>query len=478
MDSHPDKALETKIKLSDIINDTTLNINKYPYLLPAIKDGVITPFSVYLAQKKIFFRYSEIEDIYHNLENWIKEGYGIFIPKEYEKYFNFLKNNGILNFSGCILEANCVKTIFETSADFTGATFKGKAPFSYAKFEKGANFTGATFEGEALFSKATFKEWADFSKATFEGRAFFKRVTFNGETDFSNSTFMDVVKFDNSDFKKRVMFNSVNKTPVAKSPINNNNGDLIFGNSYFSFNNCSFDYSCIFDGTVFHRVPDFRFISYKNSNFRFDKTKIISTAELLKIENKKTEESSKVENTYLEISYKYKALKELAIAGNDYRSEIYLFGEELEATRLSLKKNEKPDLEVSNPHIKKFGLSMFKWLADYGRSIVRPIICFIGLGIITIRFGYTLIYNDLLLPVVTDYADYKDIIDYNTATTFSIKVINPLLFNTGYGINLDAIDGPLWLLGIPFIIIILKLLSLLLIFLIGLGIRNEFRIKG
>ncbi|MDI9347582.1 MAG: hypothetical protein QM538_03680 [Methylacidiphilales bacterium] len=64
MDSPPDKALETKIKLSDIINDTTLNINKYPYLLPAIKDGTIKPFSEYVKQMKHYFGYSEKNFIY------------------------------------------------------------------------------------------------------------------------------------------------------------------------------------------------------------------------------------------------------------------------------------------------------------------------------------------------------------------------------------------------------------------------------
>lgn len=104
--------------------------------------------------------------------------------------------------------------------DFSGATFFGSARFGSATFFGEANFSTATFRqpdffgvGRADFSDTTFSSGADFSKATFFGEASFSGVTFGklgffraGRADFSGATFSGEANFLGVTFEKESLF--------------------------------------------------------------------------------------------------------------------------------------------------------------------------------------------------------------------------------------------------------------------------------
>ncbi len=85
--------------------------------------------------------------------------------------------SGLANFRGAI---------FSSDADFSDATFLGRADFHGATFLGRPNFRGAIFNHPTLFRPG---DWADFSGATFFGSACFWSATFFGQANFRTVTF-------------------------------------------------------------------------------------------------------------------------------------------------------------------------------------------------------------------------------------------------------------------------------------------------
>lgn len=85
-------------------------------------------------------------------------------------------------------------------ADFTGATFVGRAWFDYADFADGAGFEGATFTSEAKFLSAVFGGTAWFEDTTFAGEAQFRGTRFEAATVFWRSRFAGPAAFDFAKF--------------------------------------------------------------------------------------------------------------------------------------------------------------------------------------------------------------------------------------------------------------------------------------
>jgi Pentapeptide repeats (9 copies) len=176
---------------------------------------------------------------------------------------------------------------FPLPTDFSSATFVGKVKFSRAQFNSKTDFTLAAFSGEANFSRvqfnagvdllsATFSKDVDFQNAnfvdpgfrsvTFFGRADFGAANFSGTfriTDFSLATFSDIANFGSAVFSNEADFQSATFAEMAIFRSATFHGDADFSeatfNSVIYFNNATFGSDTIFANARFEtQVPDFR----------------------------------------------------------------------------------------------------------------------------------------------------------------------------------------------------------------------------
>ena len=95
---------------------------------------------------------------------------------------------------------------FPAPAGFTDAKFSEHGDFTDAKFSERADFTHATFSKTANFYLATFSELADFIRATFSETADFGDATFSETADFISAGFSGPVTFVWTKFSGRADF--------------------------------------------------------------------------------------------------------------------------------------------------------------------------------------------------------------------------------------------------------------------------------
>ncbi len=140
---------------------------------------------------------------------------------------------------------------FSGRADFESATFSGRADFQSATFSGDADFRSATFSGDADFESATFSRYADFESATFSRYADFESATFSGRADFESATFSRYADFRSATFSGNADFHGQK-----------------FTNDVF-FNGATFEGRADFALATFERVAQFngaRFLSEADFN--------------------------------------------------------------------------------------------------------------------------------------------------------------------------------------------------------------------
>jgi hypothetical protein len=97
-------------------------------------------------------------------------------------------------------QTTVVDGIFKAGCNFGGSKFNGEAQFGGAVFERNLDFRSATFvndtefvlakfQGDATFASSIFEKEATFRNVLFCNRADFTRVQFKGITDFTESKF-------------------------------------------------------------------------------------------------------------------------------------------------------------------------------------------------------------------------------------------------------------------------------------------------
>jgi hypothetical protein len=114
-----------------------------------------------------------------------------------------------------IFEAECDfdKSRFNGEALFGGAVFKGDTGFRSATFVNDTEFVLTQFHGNATFASSIFEKELTIRNAVFRNRVDFPRVQFKGITDFAESKFythgtdhMAGIRFTDSIFSKSTSF--------------------------------------------------------------------------------------------------------------------------------------------------------------------------------------------------------------------------------------------------------------------------------
>jgi uncharacterized protein YjbI with pentapeptide repeats len=112
-------------------------------------------------------------------------------------FFSGDANFSCVTFSG---DANLSSTIFSGDANFSSAIFSKRANFSFAVFSKQALFVSAEISGYANFARVAFSGKAIFRAAAFSENASFLGAVFSGSANFSLVVFSWVADGD-ADFR-------------------------------------------------------------------------------------------------------------------------------------------------------------------------------------------------------------------------------------------------------------------------------------
>ncbi|WDE09109.1 pentapeptide repeat-containing protein [Thalassomonas viridans] len=348
--------------------------------------------------------------------------------------FSYLHFGLITNFRGYVFPINVTfngavfngiadfsKATFARPVDFTRAIFKEESAFHSTTFTTRTNFNEATFLGASDFTLSTFMRRAIFEESTFKGKVTtFREVTFKGQVEFSRVQFFEIVDFINSGFLGPADF------------------DGTMFNSYSSFENSSFLAITDFSNGYFKQVPDFSGAKLHEG-----------TTFYKRYFNRKNKNANS--NGYAKFEDSYRILKKHMIDTNNHTMALKFYSYEQDERIKHL------------PLFKKTPLLLYKWMSGYGVSFVRPLIA-IFMTILVFTLTYTKIYNSL---------SFMEALRFSTANMFPFASGSKLIIS-------DVFRDPLltnFIGTLQALTIIQSLVSLILLFFIGLWAKNTFQMK-
>ncbi len=424
-----------------------------------------------------------------------------------------------------IKDANFFLVEFKRSIEFSGAKFLETANFAVAKIHEMANFSATEFKGSCVFAGSKFFDTSLFRKVKFSQPVNFEAIEFHKHANFTEATFMKACSFSESVFIDKVNFTQavfIGDAFFKQSDFNKNaffNLAIFFGNE-IQFNQITLSSSSnlIFASTrFFHAVPDFRYLT-KSIDIRFNNLVLIAPSELLSTTQKEFRKHiknlSRETTPLLIIHYlrgykkrqwrddnedKYRKLKELAIANHNHEYELKFNGYEMEskiinaanavpfyhaifsnlffpvgllshallsAIFFSIGKEFFNRLKKYKHRIFSIWASQFSiWRAEAKKQILGlPEIIFLKIYKCLSNFGQSIILPAFWLIVLAGVYYLR----FFPSSFDLIKTIMPIpLFvnNFNNGGNIDELG-----FGV-------KSLATVLWFLLGLGIRNNFKIK-
>jgi hypothetical protein len=286
---------------------------------------------------------------------------------------------------------------FSGLALFTGATFGGDANFRSSHFGREAGFDGASFSGLASFGGASFSGNAWFRKAKFSPEepsdvqvdnaefsseeerreARFDSATFGGEARFDSATFGANASFDSATFDGFASF--------AKATFQNE-ANFAAAHSYRVF---------MLEGAGFKMVPNFIQANFEEAP-RLDNVSIPEVRGIWRFMFPFLPGVEASAGT----SAEYRALKRLAIQAHDHTQEYDYFASELKALRGNhdtllpcplnlLRKDEEGErlpMWLGGPRgTGRYWIGLFyEALSNFGRSIVLPLAWW---GLATVGFA-------------------------------------------------------------------------------------------
>lgn len=348
--------------------------------------------------------------------------------------------------------------LFPHGANFSGTTFSGPADFGSATFSDFADFPGATFSDEAFFWSATFSDDADFHSATFSSYTYFKSATFSGYTFFLSATFSDDAFFESATFSGPTFFESATFAFDAR-----------FEGAMFSdradLRSATFSEAADFSDATFKAATSFapmrsRGDKPKGPPVRFARPPRFFGATL----HEDTDWTDVVwpdppgnRDDAIQFRRAYERLKLVMDDQKKVADEHFFLRKELECREI-----EEPGT------LRTFASRIFRLLSDYGWSVERPIL---ALALVW-AFGAELIHI---------FEEYEHTAD---------PTVDRLGFGQAMGLSFSNLFA---FLGLGFHIMRHELTSLttfseivaglqmvagpILLFLLAVGLRNQFRIK-
>jgi uncharacterized protein YjbI with pentapeptide repeats len=382
---------------------------------------------------------------------------------------------------------------FGDETNFTGADFGDAAIFTFATFEHVVSFHGAIFGINPDFSCVTFGDYALFEDAVFGAYADFTGTAFGYLSNFERARFGGHVEFSGLSLEqwngKSHMRLSFNKRHVELWERFDSGPDLFLG---ISFKDACFDGEAIFSGRVFEEIVDFT-----NACFYFPPTfSSITNSVWVDLTGVHFDfvptETLRALTTSSEIPLRLRAFRKVAEETKNHDLERDLYIAEREAERgvhwrhLAEKLKRAP--VTDKPRILGRILSHALWIgvmfgylafADYGRSFARPLAWLVASGFF--------FYWRYLAVLADKMAKAPDVEKYMQAVRMlavgnTVPFVGPLTIDSDIKKFLfcpsSNCPGPLIPPeGYQLLVLGQNLLSIILVFFIGLALRNYFKIK-
>lgn len=302
--------------------------------------------------------------------------------------FDRARFQGQLGFTNTVSKdrQSFIGTRFDKPAYFGHSKFGRNVQFRDAHFSHNLTFVGAQFDGNANFSNVHFLQSADFGSATlgggisfygaeFFGNAGFVSTSFDGFAWFHQTKFRKLVSFVDSRFKEGADFNASSFLGAAGFRHAAFEGPATFEETNFKN---SVDFYAIqsrsafsLAGTRFARVPDFIQADFRTSprldNIIVEPWRIPKIFTQIKSEEKGVgRQVHPADNTSnLERAARWRALKGLAINAHDHPREQRFFKGEILARR---------HFEDEFWHGTFVFGYLYQLVSDFGRSTVRPVL--------------------------------------------------------------------------------------------------------
>jgi hypothetical protein len=301
-----------------------------------------TNFSLVCFQEDVDFQSAEFSDQAET--NFESAKFAINV-----KFFNVKFNS----------KASFVETIFAGNAEFDHAVFSGLADFRWAKFMETANFTKSTWHGTKFIMEA----W--FFRAEFHNKTIFLDAEFAGAANFLTAEFTDMVVFAETAFKG-----------VA------------------NFHAARFGKTVSFRGSKWEAVPDFVGTAFKDGMAVADLENLQAglTAGMISW-NTDPEPATPIFKPD-PITNRLQALRKMAHDADDRPRELAYFALELQSRYPRKKKADETQKKEKGWLWPKWLLIEMYWLfSDYGCGIGRPFWWLMELLALS-ALGYTLLTTD------------------------------------------------------------------------------------
>ncbi|MCR9140475.1 MAG: pentapeptide repeat-containing protein [Alphaproteobacteria bacterium] len=347
------------------------------------------------------------------------------------------------------------KCHFNRRAVFQETHFAGTAYFRDAHFTEDANFREVHFAGSADFLKAHFTRSAGFQEVHFAGHAVFQKVHFAGHAVFQESHFTDFASFlnahfaDPADFKaahfaKVADFKAAHFATVADFQEAHFAGPAIFREArfdlYANFSDGGFSSETMFERTDFKgRVPKFFHRQmHQATSFTDDPT----------LWPQVTKDNAK------DGKRAYTRLRQIAAEAHNPDLEHFFLRQEMRCKK-----------QLAEPFDRAWFWLYWK-LSDYGNSLARPtlwlLVAWLVPGLLFL-FAYAseIIDGTSTLSPLSPFG-------LSFANLFSFLGLNRLFFGEvikEFGFWLSLLAGMQTVAGV------------ILLFFLGLGLRNRFRLK-
>ena len=391
--------------------------------------------------------------------------------------------------------ATFTAVLFRDPVNFADVTFDEKAEFTDAVFLGKSTFTNATFGNGANFSRTTFRNKVDFVAAAFGDRVAFKRTIFKDCAEFSGkSSYLGTKDFDRSsdtaNSKEKVSQARLKGQQDESWRFNDCGSDRFLNISFAGacfhadsyFLHRSVDQVADFTNTSFYRPPDFDgATNIQRIDFTGAKITFVRPGH-----PHWTSQSS--------VAIRLRALRRLAEDTKNHDLERDLYIEERKAERgVYLRQHFRALLREPTriwtlfSHILWIGVMAAYWaLADYGRSFLRPLFWLIASWAF-FRWRYEDVFapvlqklramGDLQAGQIPQYHDAIHMLALGHAVpfvgAFTVDSDIKKFLLCGNARHCTLIPPPCY----QGLVITQNLISILLVFFIGLALRNYFKIK-
>ena len=376
-------------------------------------------------------------------------------------------------------------TDFEQAVGFKGFLFLKYARFMNAQFREGADFRNAQFTEVASFMKAQFKEEAYFVNAQFTERASFTGAQFTEEAYFMSAQFTERASFMGAQFTKEADFRNAQFNSSA-----NFRGAFFRGDA--NFTSSCFSSEALFVLTKFSTKVHFFDARFDDGgNFGFAEFGDEVVFDVARFKNPAYFTRAKFKRFYPSIGGETLSGKSSLTARADFWPKVADYSEDaghLEDAisscahlRHNMTTQGLPDeahfffrcemdlrLKLSQG-VKKLPLWLYGKVSDYGYSYTRPLRWLIQLWLV-----WTLVYTPYFLSKggVETLATKTTALAKAAGLSFA-NIFAFFGFHSRFA-EIEWSKASNWLIAFTGLETIL---GFILLFFLGLGLRNQFRLK-